>query len=61
MMFICIESSVGKTVQKVKKVARQQGDPADQEKLQILLNEVQKLKNQIFFLQQTIIHIRTQV
>ena len=60
-MFICIESSVGKTVQKVKKVARQQGDPADQEKLQILLNEVQKLKNQIFFLQQTIIHIRTQV
>jgi hypothetical protein len=55
-----LESSVGKSVQKMKKMSRQQGASADQEKLQILLNEVQKLKNQIFYLQQTIIHIRAQ-
>lgn len=55
-----LESSMGKTMQKVKKVARQQVEPMDQDKLQILLNEVQKLKNQIFFLQQTLIHIRSQ-
>jgi hypothetical protein len=52
---------VGKTAQKVKKVVRQQAEPADMEKLQILLSEVQKLKNQIFFLQQTLIQLRSQV
>jgi len=55
------ESSVGKTVQKMKKVARQQTEPADQEKLQILLTEVQNLKNQIFYLQKSFIQLRSQV
>jgi len=52
-----LESTVGKASQKMRKFNKQSGGD---EKVGILLKEVQNMKNQMFFLQQSVIQLRTQ-
>ena len=53
-----LDSTVARASQKMRKKNRNSGDD---EKVGILLKEVQNMKNQMFFLQQSVIQLRTQV
>ena len=53
-----LESTIGKASQKMRKFNKKSGGD---EKFGILLKEVQNMKNQMFFLQQSVIQLRTQV
>ena len=53
-----LDSTVARSVQKTRRLNSKAGN---NEKVGILLKEVQNMKNQMFFLQQSIIQLRTQV
>jgi len=52
-----LDTTVSKATQKIRKMNRNSGE---NEKVGILLKEVQNMKNQMFFLQQSVIQLRTQ-
>ena len=53
-----LDTTISKATQKIRKMNRNSGE---NEKVGILLKEVQNMKNQMFFLQQSVIQLRTQV
>ena len=53
-----LDSTVSRSVQKTRRMNKKS---EENEKVGILLKEVQNMKNQMFFLQQSIIQLRTQV
>ena len=52
-----VERSLSKTSQRMRKITRNSGD---NEKVDVLLKEIQNMKTQMFFLQQSILQMRTQ-
>ena len=52
-----LEGAVTKETQKMRKLGKNSGDS---EKVLVLLKEVQNMKNQMFYLQQSILQLRTQ-
>jgi predicted nucleic acid-binding Zn-ribbon protein len=53
-----LEASADRTNQRMKKMGRKSND---NEKVDLLLKEVQSVKNQVYFLQQAILQMRAQV
>ena len=52
-----LEGTVMKATQKMRKFNKNSGD---NEKIGVLLKEVQNMKNQMFYLQQSVLQLRTQ-
>ena len=52
-----MERTLSKTSQRMRKITRNSGDD---EKVDVLLKEIQNMKTQMFFLQQSILQMRTQ-
>ena len=52
-----MERTLSKTSQRMRKITRNSGD---NEKVDVLLKEIQNMKTQMFFLQQSILQMRTQ-
>ena len=60
--FESLEDSVERTSQRMRKLNRNSASSSevDEEKVELLLKEIQNMKTQMFFLQQSILQIRTQ-
>ena len=52
-----LEGTVMKATQKMRKFNKNSGD---NEKIGVLLKEVQNMKNQMFYIQQSVLQLRTQ-
>ena len=55
-----LEGSLNKASQRMRKHSKNNNEDSDNEKVELLLKEIQNMKTQMFFLQQSILQIRTQ-